>query len=178
MNLAESETKIFRLPYAHYNLLMPGVVGVFCIGMYMVLGITQGMAFIPLLAIGGILTLMWSAAILYSRWMFANNFLAISRQGIYYRAPGVHINARWDDLDYIGEYYIKSISPKFNRKLTVIYLKENASVSVIPARFFSMLEGPTPSIIPVGDFGPHEKWRKSEIGQLLRHYAPHLMRRI
>jgi hypothetical protein len=166
----DSNTKIFRLPWAYYNLIMPCVVGLMLVVIYFISSIMAGVDLLTLLIVGTLWSLTWGGVAGYSWWIFENNWLAISPDGIEYRAPGVYTYAHWTNLEYIGPYHITA--GRYSRTLTVIYLKERKR----KPQTFKILCFPivytTPPIIPISDFD--SQWSQGEIGRLLRQHAPQL----
>jgi hypothetical protein len=166
----DSNAKIIRLPWAYYNLIMPCVVGLICIALYLISGFLAGMDLFALLMVGVFMSLIWGGVVGYSWWIFVNNYLAISPDGIEYRAPGVYTYARWSNVEYIGPYHIPA--GRYSRTLTVIYLKERKRKPQTFKMLFFSIVYTAPAIIPISDFDPY--WSQGEIGRLLRQHAPHL----
>lgn len=170
------DARIFRLPGAHFNLFMPGVVGILLVALVVLLGVDNGMSLLSITLVAGIMTLVWMGAAAYSWWMFSRNFLAISHEGMIYSAPGLRLPVYWDELDRIGEYYLKTPAARFNRRLTVIYIREDAHgpVTLRAGLPPTGQPGSWEPVIPIGDFARGGRWKDSEIGRLIQQYAPHL----
>lgn len=165
---------IFRLPNAMYNFWMPQIVMCIILMTYLTLSISENINWIIFVVFMCIMILLWVIVVIYSYWMFKVNFVAISESGIEYRAPGIHIYARWNELDRIGQYNLISTSHRFNRTLTVIYLK-NSVIEPIKYRH-SNYRGKFPDqyLIPIGDFESHKQLQRSKIMKLILQYATQL----
>lgn len=103
-------------------------------------------------------------------------YLVVAPEAIEYTAPGYSIRATWDDVDHIWSHWYATWRSWYwkpyveNLILRRSELRANRWVATL-VRFSG-----SDRIIPVGRFA--WDWRNSELGENIRHYAPHLNIRV
>ena len=100
-----------------------------------------------------------------------NECIVVSERGIEYRSPGMIVEAKWEDIEAISQYWFHGFS---NECLVVDNSKARIKKWAFPARY-----PPSPfgfssriTIFPLSSFS--DNWRDSELGQQIKQYAPHL----